>query len=115
MENIFDGIQRPLEAIEKMSTSIYIPRGINTSALDKKKLWEFEPLNYRVGAHVTGGDIYGIVYENSLVKHEIMVPPKGKGTITYIAVRARLFFLLLPILLTFFCFLLGLVQGRVRH
>jgi len=85
MENIFDGIQRPLEAIEKQAHSIFIPRGINTAALDRKKLWEFEPTNYRVGDHITGGDIYGKVYENSLVSHDIMLPPRGRGTITFIA------------------------------
>jgi len=43
MENIFDGIQRPLESIQKTSASIFIPRGINTSALSKSKMWQFEP------------------------------------------------------------------------
>lgn len=48
MENIFDGIQRPLEVIEQLSQTIYIPRGINTPSLDKSKLWEFEPINFKV-------------------------------------------------------------------
>ena len=39
----------------------------------------------QVGSHVTGGDIYGVVYENILVKHKLMVPPKARGTVTYIA------------------------------
>jgi len=85
MENIFDGIQRPLEAIQTLSQGIFIPRGINTPALDKNKLWPFEPLNFKVGDHITGGDIFGIVYENTLVKHEILLPPRARGTITYIA------------------------------
>ena len=37
------------------------------------------------GSHVTGGDIYGIVYENVFVNHKIMLPPKAKGTITWVA------------------------------
>lgn len=40
----------------------------------------------QTGDHITGGDIYGKVYENSLVSvHNIMLPPKSRGTITYIA------------------------------
>lgn len=85
MENIFDGIQRPLEAIEKLAQDIFIPRGISTPALDKEKNWDFEPINFKIGDHITGGDIYGIVYENTLVTHEIMLPPRAMGTITYIA------------------------------
>ncbi len=89
MSNIFDGIQRPLKAIQDMSQSIYIPRGINTAALDKALSWEFEPVNFKVGDHITGGDIFGKVYENSLITHNIMLPPKSLGTITYIAPKGN--------------------------
>ncbi|XP_064607674.1 LOW QUALITY PROTEIN: V-type proton ATPase catalytic subunit A-like [Liolophura sinensis] len=85
MGSIFDGIQRPLATINELTQSIYIPKGINTPALDKAKQWEFEPLNIKMGSHVTGGDIYGTVYENILVRHKIMLPPKAKGKVTYIA------------------------------
>ena len=37
------GIQRPLEVIYSQTNSIYIPRGINVPALDRKKPWEFTP------------------------------------------------------------------------
>jgi len=85
MGNIFDGIQRPLESIHKMTNSIYIPRGINTPALDKKKSWHFAPQSFKVGDHITGGDIFGKVPENSLLNHSIMLPPNEMGTITFIA------------------------------
>ncbi|CAG8609370.1 11384_t:CDS:10 [Dentiscutata erythropus] len=86
MSNIYDGIQRPLRGIREISNSIYIPRGIATPALDKKLQWDFEPSNFKIGDHITGGDIYGKVYENSLVNdHYIMLPPKSLGTITHIA------------------------------
>lgn len=39
----------------------------------------------QVGSHITGGDLYGIVHENSLVKHKMMLPPKAKGTVVYVA------------------------------
>ncbi|ESP02178.1 hypothetical protein LOTGIDRAFT_185986 [Lottia gigantea] len=85
MGSIFDGIQRPLEDICDLTQSIYIPKGVNTPALNRTKKWDFEPLNVRVGSHITGGDIYGVAYENILIKHKIMLPPKAKGTVTYVA------------------------------
>lgn len=85
MGSIFDGIQRPLEDISDLTNSIYIPKGVNTPALDRSKKWEFEPQNIKIGSHVTGGDIYGIVYENILIKHKLMLPPRCKGKVTYIA------------------------------
>lgn len=85
MGNIFDGIQRPLKAICDISQSIFIPRGINTPALDKNVKWHFTPEKFRVGDHLSGGDVYGRVPENSLVNHAILVPPKAMGTISYLA------------------------------
>ncbi|RKP14531.1 V-type proton ATPase catalytic subunit A [Piptocephalis cylindrospora] len=90
MSNIFDGIQRPLKAIQDISESIYIPRGIATEALDRQTSWEFTPLNFKVGDHITGGDVYGVVFENSLIsQHKILLPPKAAGTITYIAPKGN--------------------------
>jgi len=85
MHNIFDGIQRPLKNICDLTQSIYIPKGVNTPALDRDRQWEFQPANVKVGSHITGGDIYGHVQENIMVKQAIMLPPKAKGTVTYIA------------------------------
>ncbi|ORY79073.1 ATP synthase alpha/beta family, nucleotide-binding domain-domain-containing protein [Protomyces lactucae-debilis] len=85
MENIYDGIQRPLRAIKEISQSIYIPRGISTPALDRKKKWDFNPGDLKVGDHVSGGDVIGSVFENSLLDdHKILVPPRQRGTITSI-------------------------------
>ncbi|KAG0166736.1 H(+)-transporting V1 sector ATPase subunit A [Apophysomyces sp. BC1034] len=90
MSNIYDGIQRPLKAIQEACDSIYIPRGIATPALDKFVSWDFNPVNFKVGDHITGGDIYGRVFENSLVSnHGIMLPPKARGTISYIAPKGQ--------------------------
>ncbi|EAS30968.3 V-type proton ATPase catalytic subunit A [Coccidioides immitis RS] len=86
METIYDGIQRPLKAISDVSDSIYIPRGISLPALDRKKKWDFKPINFKVGDHITGGDIWGTVFENSLFHdHKILLPPRARGTITRIA------------------------------
>ena len=86
METIYDGIQRPLKAISDECNSIYIPRGINVPALDRKKKWDFKPASKKVGDHITGGDVFGTVYENSLLsEHKILLPPRARGKITRIA------------------------------
>ncbi|KAK9386139.1 ATP synthase alpha/beta family, nucleotide-binding domain-containing protein [Lipomyces mesembrius] len=86
METIYDGIQRPLKAIQELSGSIYIPRGIDTPALDRSIAYAFTPGNLKVGDHITGGDIFASVYENSLLTdHKIILPPRARGTIVNIA------------------------------
>jgi V-type H+-transporting ATPase subunit A len=85
MGGIFDGIQRPLRDIHIMTDSIYIPKGVNTPALSRDLKWDFTPQHVKLGSHVTGGDVYGFVHENTLIKHKLMLPPKAKGTVTYIA------------------------------
>ncbi|KAJ9590740.1 hypothetical protein L9F63_016256, partial [Diploptera punctata] len=85
MGSIFDGIQRPLKDISELRHSIYIPKGVKVPSLSRKTQWDFTPDNIKVGSHITGGDIYGIVYENTLVKHKLMLPPLAKGTVTSIA------------------------------
>ena len=86
MGAIFDGIQRPLKDINEMTQSIYIPKGINTDALSITAEWDFCHMNgIKVGSHVSGGDVYGLVQENNLIKHKVLLPPKARGTVTYIA------------------------------
>ena len=86
METIYDGIQRPLKGISDAAKSIYIPRGINVPALDREKEWDFKPADKKVGDHITGGDVFGSVFENSLMSdHKILLPPRAKGTITRIS------------------------------
>ncbi|KAF2140366.1 uncharacterized protein K452DRAFT_327715 [Aplosporella prunicola CBS 121167] len=86
METIYDGIQRPLRGISDASKSIYIPRGINLPALDRTIKWDFTPGKLKVGDHITGGDVFGSVFENSLLNdHKILLPPRARGTITRIA------------------------------
>lgn len=82
IEGIYDGIQRPLAKLVEKSGD-RIGRGIEVSALDHKRKWEFAP-SVKVGDTVLGGDILGTVQENSVVEHRIMVPPQYKGVITEI-------------------------------
>ena len=86
MTNIYDGIQRPLKDISDKSGSVFIPRGVSAVALNMEKQWAFEPnKKIKVGDPVTGGDIIGEVVETSLIKHFVMLPPKAKGTVKWIA------------------------------
>ncbi|CAN5966519.1 unnamed protein product [Sphagnum jensenii] len=85
LENIFDGIQRPLKAIALRCGDVYIPRGVAVPALNREKAYEFAPKNLAVGDAITGGDLFGTVYENSLIEHQIGLPPFSMGKITYIA------------------------------
>ncbi len=45
----------------------------------------FRSLLFQVGDHITGGDVFGIVQENTLIEHRVQLPPRARGTITYIA------------------------------
>lgn len=86
METIYDGIQRPLKAIKEISQSIYIPRGIDAPALNRTIKYDFKPAGLKVGDHISGGDIFGSIFENSLLDdHKILLPPRARGTITSIA------------------------------
>lgn len=86
MGGIFDGIQRPLKDINEMTQSIYIPKGINTTALSTVIEWDFAPMqSLKLGTHITGGDIYGTVQENRMIRHKVLLPPKARGTVTYLA------------------------------
>jgi V/A-type H+-transporting ATPase subunit A len=75
----YDGIQRPLPVIKELCGD-FIERGINVTALDRKKKWKFIPTRKK-NVKVQSGDILGTVVETSLVKHRILVPPKIAGTI----------------------------------
>lgn len=79
IENIYDGIQRPLEVMYRQQGS-NIQRGIRVPALDREKKWEFIP-TVKVGDEVQTGDIIGTVQETFVVEQKIMVPHKVKGTV----------------------------------
>ena len=47
-------------------------QGINTTALNTVTEWDFAPMQaLKVGTHITGGDIYGTVHENRMIKHKV--------------------------------------------
>ena len=80
IEEFFDGIQRPLEAIQEKAQSPYILRGISVPAVSRTRKWNFEP-KAQAGDEVGPGDVIGIVKETVLVEHRIMVPHGVGGTV----------------------------------
>ncbi len=83
IENIYDGIQRPLDEIMKKSGA-NLARGVEVPALDPEKLWHFVPAA-APGDRLVGGDLLGTVQETPVVLHKIMVPVKLSGTVTELA------------------------------
>ena len=80
--NTFDGIQRPLELIQKQIGN-FIRRGIRIPALDREKKWRFQP-GVKEGDQVSPNTILGAVQETELIQHHVLVPPDVTGQVAYI-------------------------------
>ncbi|WP_048202499.1 ATP synthase subunit A [Methanocaldococcus bathoardescens] len=80
---MYDGIQRPLTAIEEKTGSIFIPRGVDVPALPRDIKWGFKP-TVNEGDYVEEGDIIGTVDETPSIVHKILVPVGVKGKIVEI-------------------------------
>ena len=80
LKAMYDGIQRPLTAIEDATNSIYIPRGVNVPSISREAKWDFTP-TAKVGDTVEAGDIIGTVPETKSIVHKIMIPNGISGTI----------------------------------
>ena len=81
---IYDGIQRPLEDIYKISGH-FIEKGIQVSSLNKEKQWHFLPENIKTGSLIEGGTIIGSVQETERINHKILIPPDVSGIIKSIS------------------------------
>lgn len=79
IDNIFDGIERPLKAIEE-EAGAFINRGSSVSALDDKKLWNVT-MKVKVGDKLEGGQIYATLPETPIIEHSLMVPPELSGEV----------------------------------
>jgi V/A-type H+-transporting ATPase subunit A len=79
IENMFDGILRPLETMRRQIGNS-ITRGIQIPSLDREKKWLFTP-EMKVGDAVVAGDIIGTVQENMVFTHRILVPFGVTGTL----------------------------------
>lgn len=79
IDNIFDGIERPLKTIEE-EAGAFINRGSSVSALDDKKLWNVT-MKVKVGDKLEGGQIYATLPETPIIEHRLMVPPELSGEV----------------------------------
>ena len=79
LENMFDGIQRPLDKI-RAKVGDFLIKGVEVNSLDREKVWEFKAQK-NVGDYVSSGYILGIVPETEVIDHKIMVPFGIEGTI----------------------------------
>ena len=79
LNNIFDGIERPLEKIAETGGA-FITRGVSVDNLDRTKKWSAH-LTVSVGDYLHGGDIIAEVPETRAIVHKCMVPPDLEGTV----------------------------------
>ena len=80
IKSIYDGIQRPLDDIMKISGGNLLKRGVEVPALKRELIWHFVP-TVQAGDEVQAGDIIGTVQETPIVVHKIMVPYGVQGKI----------------------------------
>ena len=83
LNNIFDGIERPLSEIAANS-GIYINRGISVDSLDTSKKWNVH-ITVTPGEYIAGGTIIAEVPETKAIVHKSMVPPYIEGTVVSVA------------------------------
>ena len=83
LNNIFDGIERPLSEIARQSGD-YITRGVSVDSLDTKKKWNVH-VTVQAGETVSGGTIISETQETRSIVHKSMVPPNLAGTVTWTA------------------------------
>ena len=79
LNNIFDGIERPLKDIAEQS-GIYISRGVSVDSLDTNKKWDTH-ITVQPGDEISGGTIIAEVPETSAIVHKCMVPPYISGKV----------------------------------
>ena len=79
LDNIFDGIERPLAEIEK-EAGAFISRGSQVSSLDTEKEWDVT-VTVKVGDELNGGDIYATVPETKIITHKLTVHPLLSGKV----------------------------------
>ncbi|MFW9918280.1 MAG: V-type ATP synthase subunit A [Candidatus Thorarchaeota archaeon] len=85
--SIYDGIQRPLPGLQKLSGD-FISRGLSIEGLDREKKWEFNP-TAKVGDTVEPGDIIGEVPETGIITSKILIPRGVKGEIVEIVSKGE--------------------------
>ena len=82
---IFDGVQRPLNAVRDKSGD-RIARGVSVPSLPRDRRWRFVPdPRWQDGGHIAGGDVLGTVQETASIQHRILIPPQTHGELLELA------------------------------
>lgn len=81
--NIYDGIQRPLPALQELSGAL-LKRGEKVFPLPEQKKWQIEP-SLECGSRIEGGAVVFELQESGLIRHKVMVPPTVSGELVWIA------------------------------
>ncbi|MEG1630761.1 MAG: V-type ATP synthase subunit A [Hydrogenoanaerobacterium sp.] len=84
LSNIFDGIERPLMDIAKLSGTAYIDGGVNIPSLDVKRKFDVT-VTVHEGDKLLGGMVYATCPETELIQHRCMLHPNLNGTVVYAA------------------------------
>ena len=79
IDNIFDGIERPLKAIEEQSGA-FISRGATVSSLDPERLWQVT-MKVKPGDRLEGGQIFATIPETPIIEHRLMLHPDLCGVV----------------------------------
>ena len=87
LRNIFDGIERPLQAIAEQSGA-FIEAGSDVDSLDVEKLWDVT-MKVKVGDVLKGGDIYATCPETDLIEHRCMLSPLLSGKVVEVKENAQ--------------------------
>ena len=87
LRNIYDGIQRPLPAIEKQS-GVFIGKGADVPALDLEAEWDVT-LTVKEGDFLAQGQVYAICPETPIILHKCMLAPGKSGTIVWVAENGK--------------------------
>ncbi len=83
LDNIFDGIERPLKSIEEKSGA-FLAKGCDVSPLDKTRLWDVE-VCVNKGDILSSGSIYAMCPETSVITHRCLVPPEISGEVVEVS------------------------------
>ena len=87
LNNIFDGIEKPLSELEKQSGA-FISRGVSVDSLDTEKEWDVH-ITVNVGDYLSGGTVIAETKETRAIVHKSMVPPYIKGTVIDVAASGK--------------------------
>lgn len=87
LNNIYDGIERPLKLIEEKS-GYFIQRGVNVPALDKEKKWPVKPV-VSLGQQIRQGDVLATIEETPALTHKVLLPPGITGEVTKVVAEGE--------------------------